>query len=205
MNWQEQATRIREELEAEHQAREGALSRCRKVIQSSSRAIRHIHRGEFENATALIHEAENTAKAIRQDLQSAPRILYAGYVHDAEKEWVEAAVLLAMIQGTPWPSASELGVEAVTYLHGVAEAASELRRTMLDRMRADEFQVAAQYLKVMEDVYDELISMDYPDGLTAGLRRATDALRAVLERTRSDFTLTELQERLRKDMTARLD
>lgn len=200
MNWHDHAAIIRAELEIEHQNREGALSRCRKVIQASSRAIRHIHRSELDQAHALIKEAEMMARGIRKDLQSSPRILYAGYVHDAEKEWVEAALLAAMIEGKAWPTAAEMGVEVVTYLHGAAEAASELRRTMLDRMRADDFASAARYLGVMEDVYDELITMDFPDGLTSGLRRATDALRAVLERTRSDFTLTELQERLRKEL-----
>ncbi|MBX3097043.1 MAG: hypothetical protein KF812_09290 [Fimbriimonadaceae bacterium] len=204
MNWAEQTSAIRSELEREHQQREAALSRCRKVIQSSSRAIRHIHRSEMVEAERLVSEAESLARSIRSELNSSPRILYAGYVHDAEKEWVEATLLHKMVTGSPWPTAQELGVEVVTYLHGACEAASELRRSMLDRMRGDDFETAGKYLQLMEDVYDELITIDFPDGLTAGLRRATDALRAVLERSRSDFTLTALQERLRRQVTDRL-
>ena len=200
MTWREQAASIRAELETEHAAREMALSEARRIIQAASRAIRHIHRGETANAERVISEAKEGARKVREALAASPRILYAGYVHDAEKEFVEAVYLLAMIEGKPWPTHEVLGVSHVTLLHGAAEAASELRRTMLDRMRDGDFVSAARCLAMMEEVYDELISMDFPDGMTNGLRRTTDALRAVLERSRSDLTLTEVQERLRRTL-----
>ncbi len=188
---------LRARLDAEHEQREAALAGTRLIIQASSKAIRACHRGEIDRAQSLIAEAQASAQKLRRAMQSTPRMLYAGYLQDAEKEMVEAVLLLAMIQGTEYPSAQALDVEAHTYAHGMAEAASELRRTVLDKLRADEYAEAERLMRAMELVYDELITLDYPDGLTGGLRRATDALRAVLERTRADLTMTIVQERLR--------
>lgn len=202
MTWCEQASAIRAELEIEHAAREMALAEVRKIVQASSRAIRHIHRGETSEAQRVIAEAREGARKVREALAPIPRILHAGYIHEAEKELVEAVYLLAMIEGAPWPTHEELGVSHVTLLHGAAEAASELRRTMLDRMRAGDIEAASRFLTMMDAVYDELICMDFPDGMTNSLRRTTDALRAVLERSRGDLTLTVAQERLRRALEA---
>lgn len=188
---------LRARLDAEHEQREAALAGTRQIIQASSKAIRACHRQETDKAHQLADEARQSALQLREAMQGTPRMLYAGYLQDAEKEMVEAVLLLAMIEGQEYPSAQDLGVEAHTYAHGIAEAASELRRTILDQLRADNYAEAQRLMSSMELVYDELITLDYPDGLTGGLRRATDALRAVLERTRADLTMTIVQERLR--------
>ena len=86
------------------------------------------------------------------------------------------------------PTADELGVEVQAYLNGMAEAASELRRQALDSLRKADNDEAERMLRVMDDVYSLLVTIDYPDALTGGLRRTTDALRAVIERTRGDVT-----------------
>jgi translin len=84
-----------------------------------------------------------------------------------------------------------------SWLKGTAEAASETRRHLLDRLRAGDLDHGEALLAVMDDVYDALITVDFPDAITGGLRRTLDALRAVLERTRGDVTTTVLQSRLR--------
>jgi translin len=133
-----------------------------------------------------------------------PAVAFAGFLHDAEKEYAEAELCAALVARTPLAGPQELGIELPAWLNGLAEAASELRRHLLDRLRAGELPVAESLLSAMEDVYDLLVTIDYPDAVTGGLRRTADALRAVLERTRSDFTTTILQVRLQTALEQRL-
>lgn len=183
-------------MDALHAAREAALAVSRKIIQTSSKSIRNTHRQSFAEAESLLREAMEMVHTARANARPLPAIEYAGYLQDAEKEMVEAATLLAAVRNEPIPSYEELRVDATSYLHGLGEAASEGRRYVLDRMRRGEYAEAERVLIWMEDVYDDLITLDYPDGLTGGLRRTTDALRAVVERTRSDVTLSAMQSEL---------
>ncbi len=155
-----------------------------------------VHRQESEKAEELLERAQGLVSDLRAELSAEPAVLYAGYVQDAEKEMVEAGGPAGDVDPAGGASAAELGVDVTSYLHGAAEAASECRRTLLDRLRAGDRTEAERLMTLMEGVYDELIRFDYPDGLTGGLRRTTDALRAVVERTRSDLTLTTLQNSL---------
>ncbi len=187
---------LRERLEATHRAREAALPLARQTIQFASRAIRAAHRDERTAAEALTAEAKGCVEAIKAALADYPDLYHAGYVHDSQKEYAEAAVLLAITAGQAIPGWRELDVEPAAYLNGLAEAASEGRRHALDKLRLGEMARAETVLKIMDDIYSELTTFDFPDAITGGLRRATDALRAVLERTRSDVTLTLSQNRL---------
>ncbi|HLK14026.1 MAG TPA: hypothetical protein VKT78_04410 [Fimbriimonadaceae bacterium] len=183
-----------------HEAREGALTRSRLLIQTCAKCIRHLHRGQFDEARALLQSAKDAAEAAREPIRAIPEIYYAGYLQDAEKELVEAAAVLAMIAGEPFPAPADLGVGVVPYLHGIGEAASEVRRYALDELRKGRADVAEAILSKMETIYDDLITFDFPDGMTGGLRRTTDALRAVIERTRSDLTATAVQHRLIREL-----
>lgn len=192
----ELAEPIRTALEAAHQARESALQSCRRVIQFCGASIRAVHRRHFAAAEEHAAAAEASLRAAQTGLEPFPAVAYAGFLHDAEKEYAEARLTAALVHGDPLPSHATLGVAAVAWLHGLAEAASELRRHVLDRLRAGELEVAEGLLGAMDDVYGLLVTIDYPDALTANLRRATDSLRAVLERTRGDLTVTMVQSRL---------
>jgi translin len=132
-----------------------------------------------------------------------PAVAHAGFLHDAEKEYVEARLTAALVVGAPLAGPDELEVLATSWLRGLAEAASELRRHLLDRLRAGELDRGEDLLAAMDDVYDVLVTVDFPDAITSGLRRTVDALRAVLERTRGDVTTTVLQERLRHDLESK--
>ena len=190
------AAQLRETLEATNRAREQALRLSREIIQFSSRAIRAIHRGERDKAGKLTQEAKDRVSAVRSAVADHPEVFYAGYVHDSQKEYVEAETMLAITGGSRIASHTDLGIEAAAYLNGIAEAASESRRYVLDRLRLGDLDGAEAVLKVMDDIYYELIAIDYPDAITGGLRRTTDSLRAVLERTRGDLTLTLANRRL---------
>ena len=196
MEWEETVAALRSELELKHEAREAALKQCRTVVQLCSKAIKCVHRDEHESAHMLIEEARILASQTRHVLSSFSDLLFAGYVQDAEKELVEAAMTYAIVTDSDWPSAYDFGVSAQTYLNGAGEAASELRRYALDKLRAGDLDEAERLLGIMEGIYDDLTTFDFPDSLTGGLRRTCDALRAVVERTRSDLTMTRVQHDL---------
>lgn len=180
-----------------HQAREASLPACRQAIRSAGSAIRAIHRHEQERASALIEESQTAIRRAQDVLRPFPMVAYAGFLHDAEKEYAEAVLTRALVAGDDPPGPDEVGVGVPAWLNGLAEAASELRRHLLDLLRQDLTGDAERLLATMEDVYESLVTVDYPDAVTGGLRRTADALRAVLERTRSDVTTTVMQLRLR--------
>lgn len=184
-------------LREKHRAREVTLGASRGAIRSCATAIRAVHRREFDVARELITAAAASLTEAERALDGHPDVRYAGFLHDAKKEFAEANLTLAFVEGSPeLPSAEDLGVEVQAYLNGMAEAASELRRQALDCLRRGENTEAEALLGAMDDVYGVLITIDYPDALTGGLRRTTDALRAVLERTRGDVTTSLVAARL---------
>ncbi len=199
-SWESIARDLRASAERMHEAREVGLAKCRTLIQTSAKCIRHVHRHQFDEAERLLVEAKRIATEARAALAPFPSVMHAGFLHDAEKEMVEAACVLAMVRGLPLPDPGELGAMAMSYLNGVGEAASECRRFALDEMRRGHLDVAEGLLGAMEAVYDELITFDFPDSMTGGLRRTCDALRAVVERTRSDLTATASQQELIREL-----
>lgn len=180
-----------------NQAREVGLTAARATIRSCSSAIRAVHRLEPDRAATLVADAEVSLRAAQGALAPFPAVAHAGFLHDAEKEYVEAVACIALVAGLPVPGPDELRVGGPAWLHGVAEAASELRRHALDRLRDAPPERAEALLAAMDHVFGELVAIDLPDALTGGLRRTLDSLRAVIERTRGDITAAVLQERLR--------
>ncbi len=178
----------RKVLEEKHLAREITLNASRRAIRACASAIRAVHRREFLAARELIAEAAAFLAEADAALDGHEDVRYGGSLHDAKKEFAEANLTLAFVAGQPIPGADELRVETPAYLNGLAEAASELRRQTLDCLRRGELDEAERLLAVMDEVYTVLVSIDYPEALTGGLRRASDALRGVLERTRGDVT-----------------
>ena len=177
-------------------ARESALPACRRTIQLAGSSIKAVHRLEFDEARSLSNECESVLRGAQSALDGQPGLQHAGFLHDAEKEFVESRVVIALVSGDPVPSADELAVEPAAWMKGLAEGASEMRRHLLDRLRAGELERAEELFALMGEVYDALMVVDFPDALTGGLRRTLDALRAVLERSRGDLTTTVVQARL---------
>jgi translin len=169
--------------------------------QLSARSIRHVHRRQFDDAERLLGEAKASAERAREALRPFPD-LNSAYLHDSEKEMVEAAAVLAIVLDRPYPSPADLGAQTMSYLNGMGEAASEVRRYALDEMRQGRAENAERILGHMEDIYEELITFDFSDAMTGGLRRTCDALRAVVERTRSDLTATVSQQELVRELRA---
>jgi translin len=175
-------------LRARHAARERTLPLCRRATRESALAVRAVHRGALDSVREHLAAAQAALDEAATATAAHPAVQEAGFLHDAQKEYAEANLTLAFVTHCPPPDAATLHVDAPAFLHGMVEAASELRRAVLDRLRAGDAAEAQVLFGVMEDAYDVAASVDYPDALTGGLRRATDALRAVLERTRGDIT-----------------
>ncbi len=183
-------------LDATNQARETALATSRSLTRQCANAIRATHRHEWDAARQLLDQAGLIAAELRTRLADHPDLLNAGYSQDALKEYAEARLTYAMVHGEALPGAEEIDVQPAAYLNGLAEAASELRRYILDGLRQGDVATGERLLATMDDVYSLLVTVDYPDAVTGGLRRTTDALRAVLERTRGDLTAALRQDQL---------
>lgn len=181
-------------MEATNAARERALSETRQIVRMSANAIRAVHRDDYDEADRLLADARSMQDALIAELRAHPNIYWSGYVQDAQKEFAEANIVLGIISGRGVPSPDDLSVEDAVYLNGLGEAAGELRRYVLDSLRRVQPQRAEPLLDAMDDIYGLLVTVDYPDAVTGGLRRTTDMVRGVLERTRGDLTLA-LQQR----------
>ena len=190
------AESVREHLDAKHHAREQALRLSRDVVRLSANAIRSVHRKEFDTARDLLAKARDNLAEIESALVGHADILHAGYVNDAQKEFAEASTTLALIAGEPLPTPADLKIRGAAYLNGIGETIGELRRHLLDELRAGDLQHCEEALAAMGDIYDMLMTMDYPEAVTSGLRRTSDAMRGILERTRGDFTVAYSQRRL---------
>lgn len=177
-------------------ARDTAVNLSRSIVRSSANAIRSLHRGE--NADDLLAEARASLDQVVTDTLPFPNVYWAGYTQDAMKEYAEAVITKALLAGASIPSPEQVGVEDTAWLNGLAEAASELRRDTLDALRHDDTDRAEKLLSIMDQIYSHLVTIDFPDSITGGLRRTTDQFRGVLERTRGDVTMSVRQTRLER-------
>jgi translin len=201
MNYSDRITEIAEQAHQDFEARtllrDSALTKARSLTRHSANTIRAIHRGEVEEAHTQLEEGRLLFKALRENLEVYPDLYFAGYTQDAIKEYCEATLTCAFIESKPIPTPEEMGVPTATYLRGMAETPGELRRRCMDILRMGYSDEAERLLGLMDEIYSILITMDYPDAVTNGLRRQTDLLRGIVERTRADLTLSLREEQLK--------
>ena len=188
--------RLQQALSAKDSAREKALPACRQTIRYCAQAIRSIHRQEFEKARELLESARIEINEAKEALAEHSDLSHAAFLRDAQKEYAEGNITLALVAGKLLPTPEELGVDPAAYLNGMGEAVGEIRRYLLDSMRKGDLSRGEELLGAMDDIYSTLVTIDFPDALTGGLRRTTDMVRGVLERTRSDLTLGLRQREL---------
>jgi len=191
------ADQIRLSFSAKDAAREKALPLCREAIRHCSNAIRAVHRQEFDQAEELLRQARNLLDQAKQAVAAYNELSHAGFIRDAQKEFAEGSITLALVTGNRLPDPGELNIDSAAYLNGLGEAVGELRRYLLDSMRQGDLSRGEELLEAMDDIYNILVTMDFPDAMTGGLRRTTDVVRGVLERTRSDLTLVISQKDLK--------
>lgn len=191
---------VHQVFDIRNQARDKALTNARQVIRHASQAIRAIHRMEVDTANQHLSEAHALVNLLKSELAEHPDLFYTGYTQDALKEYVEAKITCALIQNQEIPLPSEMDVEAAVYLNGLAEVVGELRRRCMDILRQGYSDDAERLLGLMDEIYSLLITVDYPDALTNGLRRQTDLARGIVERTRGDITISIREQRLTEAM-----
>jgi translin len=190
------AEEIRQHLAAKDAAREKAIPLCREAIRCSSQAIRAVHRQEFAQAQDWLKSARERLTEAEEAVSAYHELSSTGFVQDAQKEFAEGSILLALVTGEHLPGPDDLSIGAAPYLNGLGEAVGELRRYLLDGMRRGDLSQSEEILLAMDDIYNVLVTMDFPDAITGGLRRTTDVVRGVLEKTRSDLTLVMRQKDL---------
>jgi translin len=190
------AEEIRKAFDVRTAARDRALALARQLTRSCALSIRAVHRDEADIMKGHLLEARRLADTLREELSIHPDLFYAGYTQDALKEFVEASVTCALIRNQPLLTPGELGVAEATYLNGLAEVVGELRRRTLDILRHGYSQEAERLLGYMDEIYLVLVTMDYPDAITNGLRRQTDLARGIIEKTRGDITFSLRGEQL---------
>lgn len=193
------ADHVREKLDALNEARDKALVQTRTLTRHCAHAIRAVHREEREIAETELAAAQKIVDGLVTMLRvNYPSLYFAGYTQDALKEYAEARIVYALVDGLPLPTVEDLDMEPATYLKGLAEAVGELRRRILDILRGGHSNEAERLLSYMDEIYAVLVTMDYPDAVTYGLRRQTDITRGIIERTRGDITLSFRQQQLEK-------
>lgn len=191
---------IRDYFDSADQARETLLALARQVIRNSAETIRTIHRGEYERADKRLAETQETVERMNRLLTADPDA-NTGFIIDALKEHAEAVLTLALIRGDRLPLPSELPLSPAAYVNGLAEAIGEGRRHILDSIRRGIYDDCERLLDQMDEIYQLLVTLDYPDAVTKGLRKRTDAARGILERTRGDLTTAQQQHTLRVALT----
>jgi translin len=194
--------RIRSDLTLKCAARDKALGESRELIRQCSLAIRAIHRAEFVAAEPFLSAAWSLVQTLQSDLTPHPDLFSAGYVQDALKEYAESRSVLALVLGQPVPDPEQIRVPFPAYLNGLAEAVGELRRFVLDSLRRGDDSRLEGILRSMDEIYTVLVSMDFPDALTANLRRTTDVTRGIIEKTRGDLTYAQQQRSLERSLRA---
>ncbi len=205
MDLSELARSIQSRLDAKNAAREQALPAARRSIRASANAIRAIHRLEFDAAKSLIVDSRAALDEGLAAVEGQADIRHAGYLQDAQKEYAEANLTLALVTGSNLPGPTELEVEDAAYLGGMSDAIGEGRRRLLDLLRTGDVQQAEQLLSAMEEMYGVLVTMDYPDAITMNLRRATDVSRSLIEKTRGDLSISVVQKDLRDALDRHAD
>ena len=195
----------RQSLADTDRARERALRLSREMIRQSADSIRAIHRGEFDTARQLIDRAATLVGDSKALMREHPEVYYTGYMQDALKEYVEANATFAFVRGTRLPTADDLHVGAAPYLGGLADTVGELRRYILDKLRHEDFSRCEETLELMDEIYTILVTVDFPDAVTRGLRRSADMVRGILERTRGDLTIALRQRRLERMLPTQTD
>jgi translin len=197
MDLEEMGRGFAERFDAKMKAREQALAEARRSIRSSANAIRAIHRGDLDRAHALMDESREAVQGGTEACRDHPDVAFAGYLQDAQKEYSEARLTEAAVTGADLPGPDELGVQLAPYLNGLAETVGEIRRHILDLLRAGEVEESERLLGAMDDIYSLLVTIDYPDAITGNLRRSTDVARSIMEKTRGDLSLALVPRDLR--------
>lgn len=181
--------KIQEDLSGREQMRENVQRDMRKATRLSKQAIQVTHQERFDDAKAMLEEANVLFLKLRETAKNYPYLLYSGSVGAAFEENAEAHILLTLIQDDQFPSPNEIDVPATPYVLSLGDVIGELRRRALNLMRKGNVEQAEKCLELMEQIYSELTALDDAYIIIKGLRRKGDVARHLIEITRGDITI----------------
>jgi len=184
-----------------NEIREKSLSISREIIRDCSKSIRHIHRNDTNGAKQYLDAASLNVKKLKNLCKNVSEINNAGYVLDAEREFVEAVLVYKYELEGSVEVFKKFSVHPSSYIQGIGDAIGEWRRKALDSLKELNLKKSEEYLHVMEECLGILVELDYPDALTGGLRRYADNAKSLIEKTRSEITSAFISESLRKDIS----
>ncbi len=178
---------FRKVLEEKELAREELLKLTREMRINATKAIACLHAKEFDKADEHLKKALELMEKIYEFKEKYPDIYYP-ITFDAMQELVEAYSFYHVLKHENLEiDFSKLKVEIAPILTGLADMAGEIRRHVLDLLRVGEFERAERLIGLMEEIYLNLLTFNFPDKLTPNLRPKTDYVRGAIERTKSDF------------------
>jgi translin len=179
---------VKKELAEKDSVRENAQQSMRKATSLSKQAILLVHQKRQEEAKKLVESAKKLISELQGSAKEHPSIIYSGMFSAALQEYSEANILLGLIQEARFVTPKEIKVPAADYVLGLADVIGEYRRLALDALREGEAAKGEECLKIMDEIYIELMAMDEAYMLVPGLRRKCDVARRIIETTRGDIT-----------------
>lgn len=191
---------FREEIDSDDLIRERILPISREAVRKCSESIKHTHRKEFAKAETLLDDAYSLITEGENELTKSEFLLKSRIFDIAYQELTEAAYLLSIIQSGHLKINEKYNIPSRPYMTGLADTIGELRRSILDSIRAERIESAENLLSIMEEILESLVTFDYPNALIPDLRRKCDVARSIVEKTRGDVTTAIQTARLVKKL-----
>lgn len=193
---------IRKEIEEDDKVRERSLPLARSAVRKCSESIKLSHRGEYQAARKSLEDANELITQAKVEMEKSVFLDKSRILDTAYQELAEAMNVLSILENNMLSTPEVFDIPSRAYLTGLADTIGEIRRATLEKLRNDDVTKATQYLSLMENIFEELTSFDFPNALVPDLRRKCDVARGIIERTRADVTTAVRQNRLIREIGA---
>lgn len=188
--------RISKSLAGVQDNREFLLKNTREIIILCSRSIISVHKGDLKTAKKNLAQADLLLKKYRKKATSDLR----RYLITPEQEYVEAACLLAVVEGKEIPSDKKLKVFEESYVLGLLDCVGELKRMIFDKIRIGDINNALRIFDIMENLYLHLYSFSMYDKVVKEARRKIDVDRILVDDARGAITEEKRRSELIKEL-----
>ena len=193
---------VKQELLEKHKIRDETHESMRRATSLSKQAILLIHQKRIKEAQEMLGSAKEMISSLQNLADECPEIIYGGMFSAALQEYSEANIFLVLVKEGRFVTPSEIHVPSVDYVLGLADVIGEYRRLALDNLRERKVKAGEECLKVMDEVFMQLLALDEAYMLVPGLRHKSDIARRIIENTRGDITLEvrrkSLEDQLKK-------
>ncbi len=177
---------ITKDLDAKEKRQDAVLGMSREIVRDCSKAIKYLHDGTSDSnqeAKRIISELTDKIHDVKKEsLEDFERISST-----ALQEYAEVRCLQSFLARESVPTDEELGIDALSWLNGLADCSGELRRALQLALRDGRKKDAEYYFESLNAIHDELMTLKYSSSLVGGLRRKQDVLRGQIEAARSEL------------------